>query len=82
MAEHLCQPHPNLGGERTSDSDVEDEELLFGRNTGERAFRSHTHTDQPDSFHEEPLRAVEPQRSLMHRTNSVTWLSRGMLKYI
>ena len=59
-----------LGGERTSDSDVEDqdedEEPVFARNTDER---SHTHTDQPE-FHEEPLRAVEPNGSLMHRTDS------------
>ena len=68
-----------LGGERTSDSDADDEddvelfpnrntdgELLSTRNTDER---SHTHTDQSE-FHEEPLRAVEPQGSLMHRTDS------------
>ena len=56
-----------MGGERTSDSDVEDEEPI------ERDLEvdpgSHTHTDQPE-FHKEPLRAVEPQRSLMHRTDS------------
>jgi hypothetical protein len=51
-----------LGGERTSDSDVEDEELFFDRNTGEK---SHTHTEQPE-FHEEPLRAAELNGSLMH----------------
>jgi hypothetical protein len=55
-----------LGGERTSDSDVEDEEPFFDRNTGER---SHTHTDQPE-FHEEPMRAVEPHGLLMHGTDS------------
>src|SRR5271154_2146015 len=51
-----------LGGEGTSDSDVEDEELAFGqntdentdlahntaRNTAEREERSHTHTDQSE----------------------------------
>jgi hypothetical protein len=55
-----------LGGERTSDSDVEDEEPVFARNTDER---SHTHTDQSE-FHQEPFRAVETQRSLMHGTDS------------
>jgi hypothetical protein len=84
-----------LGGERTSDLDVEDEEpfstqnideeLLSTRNMNEEPFstrnideRSYTHTNQP-KFHKEPLRAIEPQGSLIYRTNS---RSRTLIPYI
>ena len=56
-----------LGGERIFDSDVEDEELLHGPNSVESDNGLHT---EQSEIHEEPLRTVDPNGSLMHGTDS------------
>jgi hypothetical protein len=72
-----------LGGERTSNTDADDEEPFTDdaesftdvadsselNSTCKPSKKSYTHSNQSE-FHQEPERAVEPYRSLMHRTNS------------
>jgi hypothetical protein len=83
-----------LGGERTGNTDADNKEPFTDvaddggpnstRNTDGEPFstcnideRSYAHSDQSE-FHEELLRAVEPQGSLMHGTDSG---SRTMIPY-
>jgi hypothetical protein len=73
-----------LGGERTSNTDADDEEPFTDvadsselNSTCKPSEKSYTHSNQSE-FHEEPLRAVEPNGSLMHKTNSG---SRTMIPY-
>jgi hypothetical protein len=55
-----------LGGERTCDSDIEDKEPLSNQDTAESDNDPHTGQSE---FHKEPIRAVDPNGSLMHGTD-------------